>query len=263
MLIGNSMDRKQRVVSVLAVCLAVIFAGSIMMHPYSIPSAQGQSLLTSSPSNSSNSNPATLSVSGTATVYAQPDQVTLNIGAYTEEKTASAAINENAVIMTAVLNAIEGQGVKVENISTSYYTVTPNYSYDAKMVISYQVTNMMQVKISDLTKVGAIIDAASTAGANKVDNISFGLSDSAASNLKLSAYKAAIADAKAKVSVITENLGIVVTGVQSVGESYYYPQINYLRQAVPSAGAVASTPILQGNISVSVTLNIVYLIGPA
>jgi uncharacterized protein YggE len=256
------MDRKQRVVSVLAVCMAVIFAGSIMMHPNSIPSAQGQTLLTSSPSNSS-SNPATLSISGTATVYAQPDQVVLNIGAYTEERTAAAAIDENAVIMTAVLNAIKGEGVKVENISTAYYTVTPNYNYDAKMVISYQVTNVMQVKISDLTKVGAIIDAASAAGANKVDNISFGLSDSAANNLKLSAYKAAITDAKAKASVITENLGIVVTGVQSVGESYYYPQVNYLRQSVSASGAVASTPILQGNISVSVTLNIVYLIGPA
>jgi len=220
-------------------------------------------MLTSSPSNSTNSNPKTLSLSGTATVYAQPDQVVFNIGAYTEEKTASAAIDENAGIMTAVLNAIKGQGVKVENISTAYYTVTPNYSYDAKMVISYQVTNMMQVKISDLSKVGAIIDAASAAGANKVDSISFGLSDAAANNIKLSAYKAAIADAQAKASVITQNLGIAITGVQSVNENYYYPQNDYLKAAVPTSGATASTPILQGNISVTVTLNIVYLIGPA
>ena len=220
-------------------------------------------MLTSSPSNSSNSNPRTLSLSGTATVHAQPDQVVFNIGAYTEEKTASAAIDENAGIMTAVLDAIKGQGVKAENISTAYYTVTPNYSYDAKMVISYQVTNMMQVKISDLSKVGAIIDAASAAGANKVDSISFGLSDAAANNIKLIAYKAAIADAKAKASVITQNLGITVTGVQSVNENFYYPQIDYLKVAVPTSGAMASTPILQGNISVTVTLNIVYLIGPA
>jgi uncharacterized protein YggE len=220
-------------------------------------------MLTSSPSNSSNSNPRTLSLSGTATVHAQPDQVVFNIGAYTEEKTASAAIDENAGIMTAVLNAIKGQGVKAENISTAYYTVTPNYSYDAKIVISYQVTNMMQVKISDFSKVGAIIDAASAAGANKVDSISFGLSDAAANNIKLIAYKAAIADAKAKASVITQNLGITVTGVQSVNENFYYPQIDYLKAAVPISGATASTPILQGNISVTVTLNIVYLIGPA
>jgi uncharacterized protein YggE len=257
------MDRKQRAISILAILMAIIFAGSIMMHTSIISPVQGQTMLTSSPSNTTNSNPRTLSLSGTATVYAQPDQVVFSIGAYTEEKTASAAIDENAGIMTAVLNAIEAQGVKVENISTAYYTVTPNYSYDAKMVISYQVTNMMQVKISDLSKVGAIIDAASAAGANKVDSISFGLSDSSANNLKLSAYKAAIVDAKAKASVITQNLGISITGVQSVNENYYYPQIDYLKTAVPSSGAAASTPILQGNIGVSVTLNIVYLIGPA
>ena len=121
----------------------------------------------------------------------------------------------------------------------------------------------MQVKISDLSMVGAIIDAASAAGANKVDSISFGLSDAAANNIKLIAYKAAIADAKAKASVITQNLGITVTGVQSVNENFYYPQIDYLKAAVPTSGATASTPILQGNISVTVTLNIVYLIGPA
>ncbi len=257
------MDRKQRAISVLAICMAIIFAGSIMMHSNNIPPVQGQTMLTSSPSNSTDSNPRTLSLSGTATVYAQPDQAVINIGAYTEEKTASAAIDENAGIMTAVLNAIEGQGVKMENVSTAYYTVTPNYSYDAKMVISYQVTNMMQVKVSDLSKVGAIIDAASAAGANKVDSVSFGLSDVAANNLKLSAYKAACADAKAKASVITQSLGLTLTGIQSVNENYYYPQVDYLKAAVSSSGAVASTPILQGNISVSVTLNIVYLIGPA
>ena len=243
--------------------MAIIFAGSIMMHPASVPSAHGQTMLTSSQSNNTDNNPRTLTLSGTATVYAKPDQVTLNIGAYTEGRTASAAIDENAGIMTAVLNAIKGQGVKVENISTAYYTVTPNYSYDAKMVISYQVTNMMQVKISDLSKVGAIIDAASAAGANKIDNISFGLSDAAASNLKLSAYKGAIADVKAKAAVITEGLGVSIISVQSINESYYYPQLDYMKSAYPTAGMGASTPILQGNLSVSVTLNIVYLIEPA
>ena len=243
--------------------MVIIFVGSIIAQTSNIPPARGSTLLTSNSNNITDSYPRTLSLSGTATVHAQPDQVVFNIGAYTEERTASAAIDENARIMTAVLNAVKEQGVKVENISTAYYSVTPNYNYDAKMVISYQVTNMVQVKISDLSKVGAIIDVASAAGANKVDSISFGLSDAAANNIKLSAYKAAIADAKAKAEVITQNLGITVTGVQSVSESYYYPQIDYMKSVMPTYGASASTPILQGNISVTATLNIVYLIGPA
>ena len=109
----------------------------------------------------------------------------------------------------------------------------------------------------------AIIDAASAAGANKVESISFGLSDVSAKNIKLSAYQAAIADAKAKASVITQNLGIAITGVQSVSENFYYPQIDYLKAPVYESGATVTTPILQGNIGVTVTLNIVYLIGPA
>jgi hypothetical protein len=119
---------------------------------------------------------------------------------------------------------------------------------------------MIQIKIKDLTKVGPAIDAATTAGANRVDSIGFGITDETASAMRLQAYTAAIADAKAKSDVITAGLGIHITGVQSVNESVYYPTADYRSYDMAASASKTSTPVLSGNLSVSVTLSIVYLI---
>ena len=201
----------------------------------------------------------TLAISGTGTVYVKADQATVTLGVYTENKLASLAIEENAQLMTAVIKAIKDQGIPEQNIQTTYYSVVPNYNWEIRQVIGYQVTNMVLIKITDLTKVGSILDASTSAGANRVDGVSFGLKDETASTMKLQAYSAAIDDAKAKVSVITAGLGIETAGVQSVTETSYSPPIAY-RSYTTAEGVKATTPILEGNLSVSVTINIVFLL---
>jgi uncharacterized protein YggE len=120
---------------------------------------------------------------------------------------------------------------------------------------------MIQIKITDLNKVGTAIDTATAAGANRVDSVSFGITDETASTMKMDAYQLAMADAKAKSDVITEGLGIKIVGVQSVYESSYYPLTESRSYDTSVAGvAKSSTPIISGDLSVSVTLNIVYLI---
>ncbi|MCJ7573793.1 SIMPL domain-containing protein, partial [Candidatus Bathyarchaeota archaeon] len=181
------------------------------------------------------------------------------IGVYTEDKLAGRAIDENAGLMTDVIAAIKALGFTDEDIHTVSYSVYPLYDWEAKQVVSYQVTNMVQVKVLNLDKLGPVIDAAAAAGANKVESITFGLSDELANQLKLDAYKAAIVDAENKADVITTNLNIKITGVQSVSESSYYPYTPY-RSYSTADSAKPSTPILEGNLSVTVTLNIVYII---
>lgn len=162
--------------------------------------------------------------------------------------------------MTDVIAAIKALDFTDEDIQTVSYGVYPLYDWEAKQVVSYQVTNMVQVKVLDLDKLGPVIDAAAAAGANKVEGITFGLSDELANQLKLDAYKAAIADAESKADVITTNLDIKIAGVQSVSESSYYPYTPYRSYSTAYDSAKSSTPILEGSLSVTVTLNIVYII---
>jgi uncharacterized protein YggE len=270
------MDKTRQATTVLAVCASILLAGMIIAYkpgivtelsdfrfPTGVPPALGTTGLTSSTATDT-TNLKTLSVSGTGVINVKANQATVILGVYTEDKEASAAIDENAAKMAAVINALKQLGFKDEDMQTTTYNVYPNYNWEIRMVIGYQVTNMIQIKIKDLTKVGHAIDAASSAGANKVDSISFGITEEIASAMKLQAYQAAIADAKSKSDVITSGLGIKVVGVQSVTESSYYPVVEYRSYDQSGTSSVKTpTPVLSGNLSVTVTLNIVYLIESA
>jgi uncharacterized protein YggE len=268
-----NMDKTSQAATVLAVCASILLAGMMIAYkpgmiagatefrfPTGVPPALGVPSSTVAATDTS-TNPKTLSVTGTGVINVKANQATVSLGVYTEEKVASAAIDENAATMTAVIAALKQLGFTDDDMQTTTYTVYPNYNYDVRQVVGYQVTNMIQIKIKDLTKVGPAIDAATTAGANRVDSIGFGITDETASAMRLQAYTAAIADAKAKSDVITSGLGIHITGVQSVNESIYYPVVDYRSYDISAAGsAKPSTPVLSGNLSVSVTLSIVYLI---
>ena len=269
----NIMEKTRQAATVLAVCASILLAGMIIAYkpgmvaditefrfPSGVPPALGATGFSSTGvTTDTGTNPRTLSVSGTGVINVKANQAMVTLGVYTEDKLASTAIDQNAVTMTAVIAALRQLGFTDANMQTTNYGVTPNYNYEVRQVIGYQVTNIIQIKITDLTKVGPAIDAATSAGANRVDSISFGITQETTSAIKLQAYSAAIADAKAKSEVITNGLGIKITGVQSVTESVYYPVVDY-RSYAPAAEGKASTPVLSGNLSVTVTLNIVYLI---
>jgi uncharacterized protein len=266
------MEKTRQAAVVLAVCASILLSGMIIAYkpgmvadftefrfPTGVPPALGSAGFSSTVAADTGTNPRTLSVSGTGIINVKANQATVTLGVYTEDKLASSAIEQNAVTMTAVIAALKQLGFTDNDMQTTNYAVTPNYNYEVRQVIGYQVTNIIQIKINELTKVGPSIDAATSAGANRVDSISFGISQEMTSTIKLQAYSAAIADAKAKSDVITTGLGIRITGVQSVTESVYYPVVDY-RSYAPAAEGKASTPVLSGNLSVTVTLNIVYLI---
>jgi hypothetical protein len=267
------MEKTSQAATVLAVCASILLAGMMIAYkpgmvadvsefrfPTGVPPALGATGFSKVAATDTGTNPKTLSISGTGVINVKANQATVSLGVYTEDKLANTAIDENAVKMTAVITALKKLGFTDNDMQTTTYTVYPNYNYDVRQVVGYQVTNMIQIKIKDLTKVGSAIDAASTAGANRVDSIGFGITEETASAMKLQAYTAAIADVKAKSDVITSGLGIHITGVQSVNESSYYPIVDYRSYDAASSGAKVSTPVLSGNLSVSVTLSIVYLI---
>jgi len=263
------MEKTQQAVSVLAICASILLAGMVIAYQpgiaeeFRFPTGVASGVKTSGYTNVATTDSETLktlSISGTGIVYVKANQVTIVLGAYTEDDAASDAIEENAAIMTEVIAALKQLGLTDDEITTTSFGVSPVYNWEVYKVVGYQVTNLVQVKISDLDMVGTVIDAATAAGANRVDSVSFGLSDAAAEEMKLQAYTAAIADAKAKAEVITEGLDVSITGVQSITESYYYPYSAYRSYDVAYAEGKSSTPIMEGNLSVSVTLNIVYLI---
>jgi uncharacterized protein YggE len=265
------MEKTQQIVSVLAVCASILLAGMIITYkpgmvaeftefrfPVGVSAAPTYSTVTALDTTTT---PKTMSISGTGVINVKSDQAKIVLGVYTEGKSAGAAIDENAALMTQVIAALKQMGFTDADMKTTNYVVSPTYNWEIQSVVGFQVTNLIELTVKDLSKVGPAIDAASAAGANRVDSIGFGISDATAQAMKLQAYTLAIKDAKAKSDVITSGLGVSITGVQSITESSYYPYTEYRSYDVASSSAgKASTPVISGNLSITVTLNIVYLI---
>src|SRR5215469_2954148 len=90
--------------------------------------------------------PGTVQASGTATLYANPDQAQLSVGVVTDAGTAQAAAQSNAAITTAVVNALKqilGSGGSLQTVG---YSVTPRYSQgQSPAIVGYTVSNTIQV----------------------------------------------------------------------------------------------------------------------
>lgn len=122
-----------------------------------------------------------MKVIGMGTVKAIPDTAIVNLGVVTENISLEAARRENAVKTNAVINALTGAGIEKKQISTGAFSIDPIYDFiEGKQIFrGYRVTNLLTVTIKDIARAGEIIDKATFAGANRVDNISFTLSDQA------------------------------------------------------------------------------------
>jgi uncharacterized protein YggE len=263
--------RKHHVlIAVLAVFVVVLAATIVYMYPREnkpsnlsnmlFPTGASSALGTISAMQIGEQQFNTISVTGSGTASMQADKASIVLGAQTEDKSASEAVSLNAEIMNKVIAAIKALGISEEDIKTVSYSVYPVYSQaDYNLIIGYRVVNMISVETTDMSLVGEVIDAAADAGANQIQGISFGLSEEKQSELKKQAYLAALAEAEEKAKLIAEKLKLSITGVLYVSESSYQPYQPYwdIKYVTPGE-ARAPTPILEGKLSVSVTVSVIY-----
>lgn len=263
------METKRQYISVIAICLSIIIAGaliaykpqtaeeddSLLKFPAGIPPSLGSMSSVAAGERDMNA----IVVSGSGSASATANQATLTLGVWTEDSVASEAVDDNAVLMNSVIEAVKALGIGEDKIKTVQYSVSPNYNWETRTVTGYRVTNMIQIEVDDIDLVGTVIDEASDAGANSIQGISFGLSDDVAEGLMEQAYIAALQNAQGKADLIAQTLELEITGVLSVSESVYYPYTPYRATAEAAYdGAAAPTPVIEGSLSVSVSVQVAF-----
>src|SRR5512136_2515632 len=70
-----------------------------------------------------------ISVSGTGTVNATPDQGQISFTVRERDALAADAVSRQAAIMNKVLEALQAEGIAKEAITTSGYSLNPVYNY--------------------------------------------------------------------------------------------------------------------------------------
>ncbi|HEX3281255.1 MAG TPA: SIMPL domain-containing protein [Pyrinomonadaceae bacterium] len=198
-------------------------------------------------------------VSGDSIVQAQPDTAILNISVVTQARAALDAQQQNANKSDAVVRALKAAVGAGAEIKTSGYSLQPQRVYKENQppsIVGYEARNSVTVTLADLTKVGAVIDAASQAGANDVSGISFTL------RKDQPAHDQALADATreavSKAQVIARALGgRVVRIVEVQEEGFERPRPIYAEQTLMRAQAAAPTPVEVGTLDITSRVQLV------
>lgn len=196
--------------------------------------------------------PTRVLVTGEAIVSSPPDTAIVVLAVITRAKTALDAQRENASLSEGVVRAVKAAAGTGAEVKTSGYNLQPQTVYqDNKTVITgYETRNSVTVTMSDLTKVGALIDTATAAGANNVDSLSFTLrQDRSARNQALTeATRAAVG----KAQVMAQALGGRVVRILEVQEANTVVRPLYQTESFKAraADAGAQTPIEVGALDI-------------
>ncbi len=208
-------------------------------------------------------NPATISVSADAKVSTPPDIAMLSFGVTTgRQSTAKDATTNIAKNMTAVIAAVKALGIEEKDITTQSFSLNPVYDYTTNGQIprGFEATQMLSVKVRDLDKVGDVLTAATNAGANQANGISFSVDQP--DEMKAKAREMAIEKAKAKAQVLAHDLGMSlgrITGFTEDGNYYSPPTPMMMRSDMAGATKeMANIQIPTGEQDITSNVTITY-----
>ncbi len=204
----------------------------------------------------------TLDVSGVGVTYLTPDIVYINIGVNTQRENASEAVSINKEQTTAVIQALRDFGVAEKDIRTTNFSIWSNPTYDDLGQISgtnYVVDNTVYVTVRNIEKLGDLLDAAISAGANSIYSIQFDVEDKTEANKEARAK--AVEEAKSQAQDLADVAGLSLVEIQKIsyyesGASPYY----YGGKGGGGGGAEAAVPIQPGQLAVTVTVNVTYTV---
>lgn len=209
----------------------------------------------------------TISVDGNGTVKVLPDEVVVDVSIVTEKPTTEEAVNENTSIFNKVKRAIEKINAANLKIETTNFNLSPLYDYSVQnkppTIYAYQVTSTIEVRTTDLEKMGEIIASAIESGATNISSIGFDLTESLKQKAVNDALTAATNDASLKAKTIADSMGLTIDRIYAINESgTSFPEpFRAAMKAAPEGmgGDVSAPEILPQEIEISASVGIVYL----
>jgi hypothetical protein len=239
---------------VIAISLVAIVVLSVFLYYFAIPR---------------------ISVSGTGTVSATPDQGQIAFTVRIQDVLAANAVSKQAAIMDKVMAGLTAEGIAKEAITTSAYSLNPVYNQtdyckegycptpvttSGGQIVGYEAVQSIQVTVNDLPRVGSVLDKIVQAGVNQIDYIGFSFKDATYAGLRAQAYKRAVEDARGQADAIVGATGGFIIGIASLSTNYWGPIYTAEKRDVSGGTVPPSTPVVpQGSITVTAQVNIVYL----
>jgi len=197
-----------------------------------------------------------------------PDRATLRVAVTATGEDAAAVRDELDGGEEELRGALTDWGLDDDAIRTDEYDVRESYeTRDDPNRTRYEGTHRYVIELDDVDAVGEVIDVAVDAGADEIQRIQFGLSEEREREVREEAIQTAMANADDDAAALANASGLEVSGVYEVStaqsQSRPYVAESYAAADAGDASGGASTAVETGDVSVSVSVNVVYEAVPA
>lgn len=203
----------------------------------------------------------TITIEGQGKVTGQPTLAQVDVGLYSEGTDVPDVQQQNAKKVNAIIDAMKALGIAEKDLQTNNYSIYPRYDYagGTQKVIGYAVSQNVDVKVRDLTKIGVVLTQVTQAGANQVNGVNFTIDDP--TQLKQEARKKALDDARKKAQELADALGVKVVRVVTFSESSGTPgpmPYNFKGLSAVQSAAPVAPDIQPGTLDLTSTISVTF-----
>ena len=205
-----------------------------------------------------------ITVSGTGETQVSADTAIISLGVSARDQDVLKAQQKGNETIAAIRKALTENGVAEECINTDYMNIYAMYDYSdgQEQVSAYNANSTLAIKVTELEKVGLVIDLAFASGANMLNGITFSASDTEAAREE--SLKKAVEDAGKKAEVLAEASGLTITGMETLSEGNVFSYDNSVgnfsakRLEETADAAVGGTVVQAAKLIVTATVNVTF-----
>jgi uncharacterized protein len=206
----------------------------------------------------------TIEVTGNGEARVAPDLAFLNLAIETHATTAQQSAGQNAALAEKVVSALTKKLQGKGKVWTGGYSLYPEYNEprpnEKPIIIGYRAENSITVETGEIGMLGALIDTAIGAGANRINYLNFTLRDE--TQARSEAIAKAAKDAQAQADSLAKALGVKLGAIVKATTQAEIRPVPIMRAQMATAmmASAAPTPVEPSEVTVPATVSITYQI---
>lgn len=219
----------------------------------------------------------TITTTGTAEIFVDPDQVTISLNVEKTSMDLQKAKSENDAAMEKIIAETKKFGIEPKDVKTRRISVDMLYEYvqgkdekildeygdevGRKVFRGYEVSKNIEVLLRDVSKFEAFYSALLETGLTEIGSVTFSTSKlrEFKDQARTESMKAAREKASAMAAAVEQRIGKAIRITEgTVGSSYISSGIasNFSANTISQSGSVSETVAEFGPGSISVTANV-------
>lgn len=205
-----------------------------------------------------------IEVANDATVSADPDQAIIHVGVVAAAEDAQTVRDRVAANASELRSTLESLGIPSDQIETRDYDIDEERerpepdAEERPAAVRYRGVHAFEITLNDTERVGDVIDAVVDSGANRVQGVTFTLSEERRQQLRQNALEKAMDRARQDADTLASSAGLTADTAASISATDVQFHPYSLEAEMTSADSGGSTTIDSGPVDVSASVQVVY-----